>query len=217
MRSLALVAACMGVVACDRMGGGGGNLATSADSVSYVVGFQIGGNMKAQGVPANEGPFMRGLRDAMAGTDPVMTQDQMRLAVMNYQQGQVAAATAEQAKFFAENGTKEGVNTTASGLQWKVITEGKGPKPKATSEATVHYKGTLTNGTPFDSSYGRDPVSFKLNEVIPGWGEAVQLMSAGAKYQVWIPSALAYGEQGRPPVIGPNAPLMFEIELISFR
>jgi FKBP-type peptidyl-prolyl cis-trans isomerase len=217
MKALALVAACTAVVACDGMGGGGGNLATSADSVSYVVGFQIGGNMKAQGVPANEGPFLRGLRDAMAGATPVMTQDQMRMAVMNYQQGQVTAAAAEQEKFFAENAKAAGVNTTASGLQWKVITEGKGPKPKATSEATVHYKGTLTNGTPFDSSYGREPATFKLNEVIAGWGEAVQLMSAGAKYQIWIPSELAYGEQGRPPVIGPNAPLMFEIELISFR
>ena len=217
MRTLALAAACLGIVACDKMGRGGSSLATSADSVSYVVGFQIGGNLKAQGIPANEGPFLRGLRDALAGTPPTMTQDQMRLAVTNYQQGQVATAAADESKFLAENAKKEGVNATASGLQWKVVNEGKGPRPKATSEATVHYKGTLINGTPFDSSYGGPPATFSLTQVIPGWSEAVQLMTAGAKYQIWIPAKLGYGEAGQPPAIGPNQVLVFDIELISFK
>jgi FKBP-type peptidyl-prolyl cis-trans isomerase len=207
MKLLALMTACAAIVACGNGAGGSGGLATSEDSVSYVVGFQIGGNLKAQGIPANQGPFLRGLREAMAGGEPALTEEQMRTAVMNFQQQKMTAAAAKGEQFLAENAKKEGVQSSASGLQWKVLKEGTGAKPKATSTATVHYKGTLTDGTPFDSSYGGEPVSFQLNQVIPGWTEGVQLMSAGAKYQFWIPSALAYGERGSPPAIGPNETL----------
>ena len=121
-------------------------------------------------------------------------------------------------KFLEANMLKEGVTTTASGLQYKVIKAGSGNKPKATDTVTVHYQGTLVNGTEFDSSYRRgQPVSFPVNGVIPGWTEALQLMEAGAKWQIVIPSNLAYGDRGAGPQIGPNATLIFEIELISIQ
>ena len=136
---------------------------------------------------------------------------------MAFQQKRLDSASSEGDKFLAENAKKEGVNTTPSGLQWKALREGKGGHPKATSTVTVHYKGTLPDGTPFDSSYGGDPVIFPLNRVIAGWTEGVQLMTPGSKSQFWLPSGLGYGEQGSPPAIGPNQPLVFEIELISFK
>lgn len=119
-------------------------------------------------------------------------------------------------KFLAENGKKTGVKTTASGLQYEVLTEGKGPHPKTTDTVTVHYKGTLLNGEEFDSSHSRgQPVTFPVSGVIPGWTEGLQLMSAGSKYKLYVPSALAYGEQGAGVRIGPNETLVFEVELLS--
>jgi FKBP-type peptidyl-prolyl cis-trans isomerase FklB len=120
--------------------------------------------------------------------------------------------------FFAENKKKEGVKTLASGLQYKIITEGKGKNPKATDTVTVHYRGTLIDGKEFDSSYRRgEPATFPVNGVIAGWTEALQLMKAGAKWQIFIPSNLAYEEKGIGNVIGPNAALIFEVELISVK
>lgn len=118
--------------------------------------------------------------------------------------------------FLAENGKKTNIKTTASGLQYEVLTEGKGKKPTASDNVTVHYKGTTIDGKEFDSSYGRgEPTSFPLNQVIPGWTEGVQLMSEGSKYKFYIPSNLAYGEQGAGGTIGPNETLIFEVELIK--
>ncbi|PPE75296.1 hypothetical protein C3942_04050 [Solimonas fluminis] len=129
-------------------------------------------------------------------------------------QSETAKAAGE--KFLAENGKKAGVKTTASGLQYEVITEGKGTKPKASDTVTVHYKGTLLNGEEFDSSYSRNqPVTFPLANVIPGWTEGVQLMTPGSKYKFYIPSALGYGERGAGVKIGPNETLVFEVELLS--
>jgi FKBP-type peptidyl-prolyl cis-trans isomerase FklB len=123
---------------------------------------------------------------------------------------------AEGEAFLAENKKKEGVKTLPSGLQYKVIKAGTGKKPKVTDTVTTHYRGTLMNGTEFDSSYRRgQPVSFQVNGVIPGWTEALQLMEEGAKWQLFIPSNLAYGERGAGRDIGPNATLVFEIELLS--
>ncbi|HEY7160344.1 MAG TPA: FKBP-type peptidyl-prolyl cis-trans isomerase, partial [Acidobacteriota bacterium] len=120
--------------------------------------------------------------------------------------------------FLAENKTKEGVVTTASGLQYKVLRPGKGPKPKLEDTVTTHYRGTLLDGTEFDSSYKRnEPVSFQLKGVIPGWTEALQLMETGAKWQIFIPADLAYGPKGAGGVIGPNETLIFEVELISIQ
>jgi len=230
MRSLLFVAVCGMLVACNRSGGGGGSvsLASQEDSVSYIVGFQIGGTLKQQAIPVKLDIVMNGLRDAVGGKKSALTNDQMRATLVGYQQkameaqrhrDSTSAATnvAEGEKFLADNKKAEGVQTTASGLQWKVLKEGTGPHPKSTSVATVHYKGTLLNGDEFDSSYGREPASFPLNQVIPGWTEAVQLMNAGAKYKFWIPSKLAYGPNGSPPRIGPNATLIFEVELLSFK
>jgi FKBP-type peptidyl-prolyl cis-trans isomerase FkpA len=127
-------------------------------------------------------------------------------------------ALAKGEKFLQDNATKEGVVTTASGLQYKVITEGTGKNPKATDTVLVHYAGTLINGTEFDSSYKRkEPIEFPLNRVIPGWTEGVQLMKEGAKYRFFIPSKLAYGKQGAGRDIGPNEALIFEVELLKVR
>jgi FKBP-type peptidyl-prolyl cis-trans isomerase len=118
--------------------------------------------------------------------------------------------------FLAKNKARKEVKTTASGLQYEVLTEGTGANPKATDTVTVNYKGTLMDGTTFDSSYDRgQPATFVLNQVIPGWTEGVQLMKVGSKYKFYIPSALGYGERGAGGVIGPNAPLVFEVELVS--
>lgn len=123
----------------------------------------------------------------------------------------------EGAAFLAENATKEGVTTTASGLQYTILTDAEGDKPSATSNVTVHYKGTTLDGTEFDSSYSRNaPATFPLNRVIGGWTEGVQLMSVGATYRFFIPSELAYGAQGAGGSIGPNATLIFDVELLSF-
>lgn len=121
-------------------------------------------------------------------------------------------------KFLAENATKEGVVTTASGLQYKILTEGTGKSPKATDTVLVHYAGTLLSGTEFDSSYRRkEPIEFPLNRVIPGWTEGVQLMKEGAKFRFFIPSKLAYGPRGAGRDIGPNETLIFEVELLKVK
>ena len=220
MKTFRIGAIAVLLAACNKTaGGGGGNatLASAEDTVSYIIGFNIGGTLKQQGAPARPQPFAQGVQDAMNKKPGRFTPEQSRTIIMAFQQKRLDSASGEGDKFLADNAKKEGVKTTASGLQYKPIREGKGPHPKATSTVTVHYKGTLPNGTAFDSSYGGQPVSFPLNRVIPGWTEGVQLMSPGAKYQFWIPSKLAYGEQGSPPAIGPNQPLVFEIELISFK
>jgi FKBP-type peptidyl-prolyl cis-trans isomerase len=127
-------------------------------------------------------------------------------------------ALAKGEKFLADNASKEGVTTTASGLQYKVLTAGEGKSPKATDTVLVHYRGTLINGTEFDSSYARrEPIEFPLNRVIAGWTEGVQLMQEGAKYQFFIPSKLAYGSRGAGRDIGPNEALIFEVELLKVR
>jgi FKBP-type peptidyl-prolyl cis-trans isomerase FkpA len=132
------------------------------------------------------------------------------------QQEVAAKNQAEGAKFLADNVKKPGVKTTPSGLQYQVVKEGTGKKPSATSQVKVHYLGTLLDGTKFDSSYDRgEPASFALNGVIPGWTEGLQLMTAGSKYKFWIPASLGYGERGTPGPIGPNATLVFEVELLE--
>jgi FKBP-type peptidyl-prolyl cis-trans isomerase FkpA/FKBP-type peptidyl-prolyl cis-trans isomerase FklB len=208
------------IAACGKsVGAGGGNvtLASAEDTVSYIIGFQIGGTLKQQGAPARPQAFAQGFQDAMYKKASRFTPEQSRSMVMAFQQKHMDSVSGEGEKFLADNAKKEGVKTTPSGLQYKQIREGKGAHPKATNTVTVHYRGTLPSGTAFDSSYGGQPVSFPLNRVISGWTEGVQLMSPGAKDQFWIPSKLAYGEQGSPPAIGPNQPLVFEIELISFK
>jgi len=144
---------------------------------------------------------------------------QQKMMAMQHSKDSLASGSnqTEGIKFLAENKSKPGVVTTSSGLQYKVITQGSGPKPTKTGSVTVNYKGTLLNGDEFDSSTHNGPATFRLDRVIAGWTEGLQLMSKGAKFQFWIPAALAYGEGGSPPKIGPNATLVFEVELLDIK
>lgn len=228
MRFMALATASVLSLGCGQQGvSGSGTLATADDSVSYILGYKMGENLKQQSVPVKPELIFRGLREGMAGNKSTMPDSVMQSAMMAFQVRMMgiqrqkdSIATVnnqrEGAEFLAGNKGKDGVKTTASGLQYKILTEGTGPRPKATSRVTVHYRGTLLNGEEFDSSIGGQPATFRLNGVIPGWTEGVGLMNVGSKYQFWIPSQLGYAEQGSPPRIPPNSTLVFEIELLSF-
>jgi FKBP-type peptidyl-prolyl cis-trans isomerase len=197
------------------------------DRASYVIGYNLGRTLKQNEIKANMDLIVRGLREGLAGQQGMLTDAEMQSAMQALQQ-QVGSQQAAKQKvlgeknktegeaFLAKNKTKAGVKTTASGLQYEVLKEGTGANPKPTDTVTVNYKGTLMDGTTFDSSYDRgQPATFVLNQVIPGWTEGVQLMKPGAKYKFYLPSNLGYGEQGAGGVIGPNAPLVFEVELLS--
>jgi len=195
---------------------------------SYAIGMNMAQGMKSQDVPIDIDLLIQGLQDAFAGEDTRLSPDEMQQALQEFQQmmvqrqqevqaAQGASNKQEADAFFAENKEKEGVVTTDSGLQYMVMEEGDGPKPTAEDRVTVHYKGTLLDGTEFDSSYSRgQPATFPVNGVIQGWQEAIPLMSVGSKYKLWIPPDLAYGPQGRQgSVIGPNQALVFEVELVA--
>lgn len=198
------------------------------EQVGYSLGYFMGSNNKNDIPDLNIEAFEKGIRDGYSGDEKkrALTQEQMEKVLMEYQKKREAEITKEVEakakankeageKFLAENEKKEGVQKTASGLQYKVITEGTGAKPKATDTVTVHYEGKLIDGKVFDSSYERgEPVSFRLNEVIKGWTEGVQLMNTGSKYELYIPSDLAYGETGNPN-IEPNSVLIFTVELLD--
>ncbi|KAF0145710.1 MAG: FKBP-type peptidyl-prolyl cis-trans isomerase FklB [Nitrospirae bacterium] len=200
---------------------------TQKDKVSYSIGLDIGNNLKRQSVDINPDAFAKGLKDAFAGRKPLMTEQEIRETMTAFQQEMIAKQL-ERSKglgeknkkegeaFLAGNKKKEGVVALPSGLQYKVIKEGEGKTPKATDTVTVNYRGTLVDGTEFDSSYKRGQAAdFQVGSVIAGWTEALKLMKEGAKWQLFIPAALAYGERGAGNAIGPNAVLIFEIELIS--
>src|SRR5438094_4291091 len=192
------------------------------DKFSYSIGLNIGSNLSKQKIEINPDMVTAGIKDAIAGK-PQLTQDQVKEVMATFEkdmeQKQKAVGeknAAEGAKFLEENKKKDGVKTTASGLQYKVMKEGNGPQPKATDIVTVNYRGTLMNGTEFDSSYKRgEPATFPLNGVIKGWTEGVQLMKVGSKYQLFIPSNLAYGDRAVGPDITPNSTLIFEVELLG--
>lgn len=199
------------------------------DKASYSIGYDIGETFKKQNVELNPDTLFGGLKDALAGKEALLTKEDREKTLQTFQkemmEKQIAASkeaatknAAEGEKFLAENKKKDGVKTTASGLQYKVLKEGSGLSPKETDTVVVQYKGTLIDGTEFDSSYKRnEPASFQVNRVVKGWIEALQLMKAGAKYQLFIPSSLAYGERGAGQLIGPNATLIFEVELLSIK
>ncbi len=205
------------IVGCDRP-----NLKETKGQYSYALGYQIANNMKRQGVAIDAASFGAAVKDVMAGKDSRLTEDQMRDAMKKMAEGReaetkkVAASNLEAAnKFLEQNKTKDGVKTTESGLQYKVIEEGKGKKPKEGDVVEVHYRGKLLDGKEFDSSYSRNaPAQFPVKAVIPGWTEALQLMTVGSKYELYIPPKLAYGEQGNQ-VIPPNSALIFEVELLK--
>lgn len=192
------------------------------DKVSYSIGMQIGFNLSRQKVDVNPDLIVAGMKDAMAGKpqlNPEQVKEVMATFEKDMEQKQKALAEknkAEGTKFLEENKKKEGVKTTASGLQYKVLKEGSGPQAKKTDTVTVNYRGTLISGTEFDSSYKRgQPATFPVGGVIPGWTEALQLMKVGSKYQLFIPSNLAYGERAVSPEIGANSTLIFEVELLD--
>jgi len=200
-------------------------LKNQKDKVSYIIGMDIGNNLKKQSIDIDPNILAKGLKDSLTSGKPLLTEKEIQETMAAFQKEMMAKKeeVAKQNKkdgetFLAENKKKEGVKTLPSGLQYKVIKAGAGKKPKSTDTVTVHYRGTLINGTEFDSSYKRgQTVSFQVSGVIPGWTEALQLMEEGAKWQLFIPSNLAYGERGAGGVIGPNATLIFEVELVSIQ
>lgn len=191
------------------------------DKLSYAWGLAMGKQLQAMGVKEiNSEDFKDGVKVAFDGGEPLIPVEEAQKIINDYLQDlekkAEALARKEGETFLAENGKKENVKTTASGLQYVVEKEGEGAQPGAEDEVTVHYTGKLLNGTVFDSSVNRgEPATFPLNRVIPGWTEGVQLMKEGAKYTFFIPSDLAYGPNGVPNVIPPHSTLIFEVELIK--
>jgi FKBP-type peptidyl-prolyl cis-trans isomerase FklB len=194
------------------------------DKASYTIGLNIGRNLSRQRVEVNPDVLAAGIRDAIAGK-PQLTDEQQKEVMaqlekdMEQKQKELAEKNkAEGAKFLEENKKKPGVKTTASGLQYKVLKEGTGAQPKPTDMVTANYRGTLIDGTEFDSSYKRgQPITIPVNGVIKGWSEGLQLMKVGSKYEFFIPPTLAYGERSPSPEIGPNATLIFEVELLGVK
>jgi FKBP-type peptidyl-prolyl cis-trans isomerase FklB len=202
-------------------------LKTEKDRISYSIGMDIGNNFKKQSLDIDPDILTKGIKDALSGSKPLMT-EQETIETMTNLRKEVMAKQAEMMKeagtqnkvkgdkFLAENKKKDGVITLSSGLQYKIINKGSGDSPKLTDEVSVNYRGTLIDGTEFDSSYRRGkPATFKVNAVISGWTEALQIMKPGSKWQLYIPSSLAYGERGAGRDIGPNAALIFDVELLS--
>jgi FKBP-type peptidyl-prolyl cis-trans isomerase FklB len=202
-------------------------LKTDKDKTSYALGVAVGKSFQDQGVDVDPNLVAQGLKDTLANAKLLITDEQFRALMTAFQQATTekrAAAISAQAdankkagtSFLAENGKKDGVTTTASGLQYKVITAGTGAKPADADSITVKYRGTLIDGMEFDSNNGQ-PATFEVGGVIPGFREALKLMPVGSKYQFFIPADLAYAERGAGDVIGPNATLIFEVELISIQ
>jgi FKBP-type peptidyl-prolyl cis-trans isomerase FklB len=193
-------------------------LKNQKDKVSYIIGMNIGNDLKRQSIDISPKILAEGVQQALAGSKPLLTEQEIQETMMAFQKEMMAKQKERGDAFLAENKKKEGVKTLPSGLQYKVIKTGTGKKPKLNDTVTTHYRGTLIDGTEFDSSYKRgQPASFPVSGVLPGWTEALQLMEEGAKWQLFIPSNLAYGERGAGGIIGPNATLIFEIELISIQ
>ncbi len=197
------------------------------EKLGYSMGLDVGNYFKGIGEEIDFPALLQGLEDAFQGNDSRLSAEEIAAVQKQFgekmqakQQEQLEQMKADNlqlgAAYLAENKKKEGVVTTDSGLQYKLLEEGDGPKPKATDKVKVDYVGTLVDGTEFDSSIKRgEPAIFGVDQVIPGWSEALQLMEVGSKYQLVIPSELAYGEKGAPPVIEPNAVLVFEVDLLG--
>lgn len=232
MRAWAVgIAASFAFFACDKIDTHGSReIKTTKDKVSYGIGLDIGRSFKQQNLGSADIDLEKlryGIQDAMNGAKPAMSDSQLQQTMMEFQKTMMARmdstnkAKADSgmkvAKAFLDSNAKtEGVKVTPSGLQYKVITEGKGPKPDSTSTVSVHYVGTLIDGTEFDNSIKRgQPVQFPVTNVIKGWTEALEMMPVGSKWKLFIPPQLGYGEHGAGKQIGPNAALIFEVELLD--
>ena len=203
------------------------SLKDQKDKISYSIGVNIGSSVRQQtqqqGLDINPEVVAAGLRDALSGGKVLLTEEEVRDTLMSLQkdlmgkQSELGEKNKKEGEaFLAANKSKPGIKTLPSGLQYQVLKEGKGQKPKATDTVKANYKGTLINGTEFDSSDKRgEPATFPLNNVIPGWTEALQQMPIGSKWRLFIPSDLAYGERGAGNLIGPNATLIFDVELLG--
>jgi FKBP-type peptidyl-prolyl cis-trans isomerase FklB len=198
---------------------------TDKQKLSYSMGIFFGQTVIRQEMEIDIPAFMQAVEDVLNKSEKKLSDDEMQKIINTYQkkekEKQITQSTNSKEdgeKFLAENRNNDGVIVLASGLQYKIIKNGEGIKPLADSRVVVHYRGTLINGTEFDSSYARgEPIELGLNQVIKGWQEALQLMPVGSKWQVFIPSELAYGERGAGRVIGPNSTLIFDIELLSIK
>ncbi len=203
------------------------SLKSQDDKLNYSVGYDIGKNIQRNRLTLNEPIFLKGMKDGMAEAEPLISDEEMAKTKRDHSKAQRELRKKERdelgeknkadgAKFLEENKKKEGVVTLESGLQYKVLKEGTGEKPAETDRVEVNYKGTLMDGTEFDSSYKRNkPATFSVNRVVKGWTEALQLMPVGSKWEVYIPSELGYGARGAGEKIGPNATLIFEVELLN--
>ncbi len=217
--------------ACSRQGDEPrvSSLESQVDSISYSIGMNLGTGLKDQGIEVDTGILKQGIMDAYLDREPVLAEPEWRRVLMTFQQDlrrEQRATTSREAEvnqaageiFFEENATRDGVVTLPSGLQYRIIAEGAGPSPLATDNVVVHYTGKLLDGTVFDSSVERgSPATFRLNQVIKGWTEGLQLMKVGSKYELFIPSQLAYGLQGSGRKIKPNQSLIFEVELLEIK
>jgi FKBP-type peptidyl-prolyl cis-trans isomerase FklB len=227
MRNVLRVGIALALVFGPSLAAEASDLEDETQKLSYSIGYQVGGDFKRQGLEIDPDLVVRGVLDAHSGSEPLMTAEEMRQTLTELRQRAVAAAKQQREEqaaknlaageaFLAENAGKEGVKTLPSGLQYQVLSEGEGDPPGATDTVTVHYRGTLIDGSEFDSSYGRgEPATFPLDRVIPGWTEGLQLMRPGAKYRLFVPAELGYGERGSGRNIGPNSTLIFEVELLS--
>jgi FKBP-type peptidyl-prolyl cis-trans isomerase FklB len=217
------------IVACPLHAGEQISLQNQKEKMSYIIGLDIGTNLKKQSLDLDPDILYKGMKDALSGAKPLMSDEEMQKTKNEFRQAMMKKQEEEMRQigeknkregeaFLAENGKKEGVKTLPSGLQYRILTEGTGKTPKATDTVTVNYRGTFLDGKEFDSSYSRGkPADLAVNQIIPGWSEALQLMKVGSKWQLVIPANLAYGERGAGNVIGPHATLIFEIELISIQ
>ena len=204
-------------------------LKTPKERLSYGIGINVGRNIKGQGMDLDGNVFSMGVRDAIGDKTPLMTDDEIREVIvamqlemrMKAERAHESAGIENKSKgeaFLAANKKKEGVVTTASGLQYKVLRAGAGKPPGLSDRVSANYRGTLIDGTEFDSSYSRgQPAEFAVNQVIAGWMEALQIMKPGDKWAVYVPPDLAYGDRGAGEKIGPHATLIFEIELLEVK
>lgn len=200
-------------------------LESDLEKLSYSMGIFFGQSVSRQGMELDKAAFLQAVEDVLNKNDLKLSKEEMQKILTDFQkkeQKELAEAASNNKKsgekFLSENKNKEGVKTTNSGLQYKIIKAGEGEKPAATSKVVVHYRGTLIDGTEFDSSYSRgEPATLGVNQVIKGWQEALQMMPVGSKWQIYVPSELAYGQRGAGSAIKPNSTLIFDIELLEIK